>query len=91
MINDILASTKRHEAILKKYPVRNKVWAVSDGSCLVAEASTFPSRADAWRDPWNRPLNQALVPTRDRDNDIMSWSGVTTVEGVPFDLIIIND
>lgn len=42
------------------------------------------------RDPWNRALPQ-MTAVRDREDEVVKWTGVTTVEGQPILLVILND
>lgn len=42
------------------------------------------------KDPWNRPV-PAMTEVRDREHEIVKWTAVTTVEGRPVLLVILND
>ncbi len=98
--NNIRGKTQMNESsstsvteILKKYPVKNKIWTFHpESSTFTAEMSELQGRGGV-HDPWNRPIPQGIVkPFCDADNDITHWTVTgTTVDHQPVNLIIYND
>jgi len=78
--------------IAKNYPVRNKAWDYHSGNFTTEASMLGPS--GRWTDPWKRPIRKnthVLKEVRDREGDVVSWEGWTTVAGTRVNLIIFND
>jgi len=78
---------------LKQYPVRSRVWRLTrehGRDVFVAEASDFGSSVIV--DPWGRKIDMRhMKEDIAAEDEIVGWSGRTTVDGIPVDLYIIND
>jgi hypothetical protein len=88
--------TMAREYILRTLPpVRNTAWFPTDPKgCLgfTCECSTLTQGGRlAYRDPWNRPIQDGLGRHTDPEGEVTHYTAVTTVKGVPFALTIFND
>jgi hypothetical protein len=85
--------------ILEKYPIRNTAWFlfedkyhpyqfVSDASDLGLKPGESIKTA---KDPWGRAFPADPVPYTNSDNEIEKWIFVTSVDGSPFNCVILNE
>jgi hypothetical protein len=85
------------EEILARYPIRNDVWLfVPKTGVIVIEMSVFQHGMIS-TDPWGRPLSTDIRNhwRKDwgdcEDDACITWCKTTTVAGVEFELVILND
>ena len=80
--------------VLKEFPMKNPAWVICD-SCFTAFASdigvTPGGTLRGIKDPWNRHFHMFPVPIYDKDNDIVSWSVLTSVNKQTIECKIFND
>ncbi len=80
--------------VLREFSQKNPVWMACD-TCFTAFVSDFGvgpgSSLLGIRDPWNRPFPVVPTPIYDKDNDIVSWSVLTSVNKQTIECKIFND
>lgn len=79
----------RAQQILQKFPIRYDVWEYDPKSdAFVTEMSSLR----VTKDPWNRPVAMSSWKIhKDEEGDVTHVEGRVTVQGMPVNLVVLND